>query len=201
MSTTPRSITIINEQILSDDWYSLKKYTVDYQRIDGSHQIFSREVYNKGDGVTVFLYNRAQQSIILTRQFRLPLKIQGDSGVLIETAAGLLEGEDPITRIRAEIEEETGYRIQQVSKIFDAWMSPGAVTEKLHFFIAEYTPHDRINSGGGIFEEGEDIEVLELSFEQAVTMMQQGEINDAKTIMLLQYAIINKVLDAETQAS
>ncbi|SEQ98086.1 nudix-type nucleoside diphosphatase, YffH/AdpP family [Rosenbergiella nectarea] len=201
MSTTPRSITIINEQILSDDWYSLKKYTVDYQRIDGSQQTFSREVYNKGDGVTVFLYNRAQQSIILTRQFRLPLKIQGDSGVLIETAAGLLEGEDPITRIRAEIEEETGYRIQQVSKIFDAWMSPGAVTEKLHFFIAEYTPHDRINSGGGIFEEGEDIEVLELSFEQAVTMMQQGEINDAKTIMLLQYAIINKVLDAETQAS
>jgi len=197
MSSTPRSITVINEEILSDDWYSLKKYTVDYQRTDGSHQTFSREVYNKGDGVTVFLYNRAQQSIILTRQFRLPLKIQGDSGVLIETPAGLLEGEDPTTRIRAEIEEETGYRIQQVSKIFDAWMSPGAVTEKLHFFIAEYSRHDRINSGGGIFEEGEDIEVLELPFQQAVAMMQQGEINDAKTIMLLQYAIINKLLNTE----
>ncbi|WP_241608028.1 NUDIX domain-containing protein [Rosenbergiella epipactidis] len=195
MSSTPRSITIIHEQILSDDWYSLKKYTVDYQRTDGTHQTFSREVYNKGDGVTVFLYNRAQQSIILTRQFRLPLKIQGDSGVLIETAAGLLEGEDPITRIRAEIEEETGYRIQQVSKIFDAWMSPGAVTEKLHFFIAEYSHHDRINAGGGIVEEGEDIEVLELPFQHAVAMMQRGDINDAKTIMLLQYAIINKLLD------
>lgn len=195
MSSTPRSITILHEQILSDDWYSLKKYTVDYQRTDGTHQTFSREVYNKGDGVTVFLYNRAQQSIILTRQFRLPLKIQGDSGVLIETAAGLLEEEDPITRIRAEIEEETGYRIQQVSKIFDAWMSPGAVTEKLHFFIAEYSHHDRINAGGGIVEEGEDIEVLELPFQHAVAMMQQGEINDAKTIMLLQYAIINNLLD------
>jgi len=193
MSNTARSITIIREQILSDDWYSLKKYTVDYQRTDGSHQVFSREVYDKGDGVTVFLYNRVQQSIILTRQFRLPLKIQGESGVLIETPAGLLEGEDPITRIRAEIEEETGYSIQRVTKIFDAWMSPGAVTEKLHFFTAEYSHHDRRHSGGGIVEEGEDIEVLELPFQQAVLMMQRGEINDAKTIMLLQYAIINKL--------
>lgn len=194
MSRSPRSVSIINEHTLSDDWYSLKKYTVDYQRADGSHQTYCREVYDKGDGVTVFLYHRAQQTIILTRQFRLPLKIQGESGLLIETAAGLLEGEDPITRIRAEIEEETGYRIQQVTKVFDAWMSPGAVTEKLHFFIAEYSHKDCIHSGGGIYEEGEDIEVLELPFQQAVEMMQRGEINDAKTIMLLQYAIINKLL-------
>lgn len=193
MFKTPRSATIIKEQILSDDWYSLKKYTVDYQRADGSHQTYCREVYNKGDGVTVFLFNRTHQSIILTRQFRLPLMIQGESGLLIETAAGLLEGEDPITRIRAEIEEETGYRIEQVQKIFDAWMSPGAVTEKLHFFTAEYSHHDRVHSGGGLHEEGEDIEVLELPFQQALTMLQRGEINDAKTIMLLQHAVINNL--------
>lgn len=194
MSTTQRSASIIHEHVLSDDWYSLKKYTVDYQRADGTHQTYCREVYDKGDGVTVFLYNRTQQTIILTRQFRLPLKVQGESGLLIETAAGLLEGEDPITRIRAEIEEETGYRIQHVTKIFDAWMSPGAVTEKLHFFIAEYSHDDRLHSGGGLIDEGEDIEVLELPFQQAVSMMQKGEINDAKTIMLIQYALINKLI-------
>ena len=197
MLKSPRCASIIQEQILSDDWYSLKKYTVDYQRADGSHQTYHREVYDKGDGVTVLLYNRKQQSIILTRQFRLPLKVRGESGLLIETAAGLLEGEDPITRIHAEIEEETGYRIQHVTKIFDAWMSPGAVTEKLHFFTAEYSSDDRIHSGGGLYEEGEDIEVLELSFQQAITMMNSGEINDAKTIMLLQYALINQLLVAE----
>ncbi|MBT0727777.1 NUDIX domain-containing protein [Rosenbergiella australiborealis] len=195
MSQSPRTASIIDEQILSEDWYSLKKYTVDYRRADGTHQTYSREVYNKGDGVTIFLYNRPLQSIILTRQFRLPLMIQGESGLLIETAAGLLEGEDPITRIRAEVEEETGYRINHVTKIFDAWMSPGAVTEKLHFFTAEYSHQDKVNSGGGLITEGEDIEVIEMPFQQAFTMMTHGDIKDAKTIMLLQYAMINKLFD------
>lgn len=194
MSTTPSRATVIRETVLSDNWYSLKKYTVDYQRHDGRHQQFNREVYDKGDGVTLLLYNRQQQTIILTRQFRLPLFIQGESGFLIEATAGLLDGEDPLTRILLEAEEETGYRIHQATKIFDTWMSPGAVTEKVHFYIAEYTADNKINSGGGLLAEGEDIEVLELPFSQAVEAMMQGEIKDAKTLILLQYAVIHQLM-------
>lgn len=195
--STPR-VTLIRETILSDDWYSLKKYTVDYRRRDGSRQQFSREVYNKGDGVTLLLYNPTKQTLILTRQFRLPLFIQGDRGFLVETPAGLLEGEDPLTRICLEAEEETGYRIHQATKIFDLWMSPGAVTEKLHFFIAEYTAESKVSKGGGLLEEGEDIEVLEIPFQQAIEAMKRGEIKDAKTLILLQYAVLNQLLDSST---
>lgn len=198
MSVLTSRATILHEEVLSDDWYSLKKYTVDYQRHDGTHQQFSREVYDKGDGATLLLYNRDKQTVILTRQFRLPLFIQGESGFLIETTAGLLEGEDPITRIRLEAEEETGYRISHVTKIFDLWMSPGAITEKVHYFIAEYSAEDKINLGGGLIAEGEDIEVLEFPFKQVVDSMMRGEIKDAKTLILLQYAVIHRLLDPQT---
>ncbi|GAA0483836.1 NUDIX domain-containing protein [Tatumella punctata] len=184
----------MDAQTLSDDWYLLKKYTFDFQRHDGSWQRLHREAYDHGDGAALLLYNRQRKSVILTRQFRLPAFINGSDGMLIEVAAGLLEGEHPEERVRKEAEEETGYRINNIEKVFEAWMSPGSVTEKLHLFIAEYHPGDQVSDGGGLPEEGEDLEVLEMSFSDALAAMQCGSINDAKTIMLLQYAALNKLM-------
>ncbi|HAT31448.1 MAG TPA: ADP-ribose pyrophosphatase [Janthinobacterium sp.] len=180
-------VRIQQVEVLSDDWYTLRKTTFDYLRRDGRWQRQTRETYDRGNGATILLYNRARRTVLLTRQFRFPAYVNGHSGFLIETAAGLLDNASPEERIRAEIEEETGYRISTVEKLMDVFMSPGSVTERLHFFVGEYEARDRIGDGGGVAAEGEDIEVLELSAEEAIAMIANGSIADGKTIMLLQY--------------
>ncbi|MGE7955049.1 GDP-mannose pyrophosphatase NudK [Pseudomonas sp. NPDC089530] len=183
----PAPVRITAEEMLSDNWYLLKKYSFDLQRRDGSWQAQTREVYDRGNGATILLYNRERRTVLLIRQFRMPTYVNDHSGYLIETAAGLLDNASPEERIRLEAEEETGYRVGAVEKVYEAFMSPGSVTERLHFFIGEYAPDDRIGAGGGLEEEGEDIEVLELGYQQALEMVRSGEIVDGKTIMLLQY--------------
>ncbi|MCS3429748.1 NUDIX domain-containing protein [Klebsiella sp. BIGb0407] len=182
-----QKIRNIREQLLSDNWYILKKYTFELQRSDGQWQEQQREAYDRGNGAVILLYNRQKRTVVLTRQFRLPAFINGHDGFLIEAAAGLLDNASPETRIVAEAEEETGYRVSQVHKVMEAYMSPGSVTEKLYFFIAEYQEKNRQNSGGGLAEEGEDIEVLEWPLERAMSAIASGEIMDGKTIMLLQH--------------
>ena len=185
-------VKIKDVEVLSDDWYVLKKTTFAYLRNNGEWQTQSRETYDRGNGATILLYNLDKQTVILTRQFRFPAYINGLSdGLLIETAAGLLDQASPEERIKAEVEEETGYRVQEVEKVFEVYMSPGSVTEKLFFFVAQYDPGSKVSCGGGVENEGEDIEVLELPFSQAMSMIEQGEIRDGKTIMLLQYAALN----------
>nr|WP_288453214.1 NUDIX domain-containing protein [uncultured Pseudomonas sp.] len=181
------NVRILKQHLLSDNWYVLKKIDFELQRRDGSWQPQTREVYDRGNGATIGLYNRARRTVILTRQFRIPAFVNEHHGYLIEAAAGLLDNASPEERIRAETEEETGYRVRSVRKIFDAFMSPGSVTERVHFFVGEYQPEDRINDGGGLAEEGEDIEVLELPFAEALAMVDDGRIMDGKTIILLQY--------------
>ncbi|WP_332876444.1 NUDIX domain-containing protein [Massilia sp. S19_KUP03_FR1] len=181
------AVTIVDEHLLSDNWYVLKKITFARTRRDGSQERQTREVYDRGNGATILLYNDARQTVVLTRQFRLPAFMNGHSGYLIETAAGLLDGAAPEQRIRLEAEEETGYRIGAVEPVFEAFMSPGSVTERLHFFIAPYAAPDRVGAGGGLAEEGEDIEVLELGYDEAFAMVASGAIADGKTIMLLQH--------------
>ena len=185
-------IRIKSVQLLSDDWYVLKKTTFDYLRRDGTWQEQSRETYDRGNGATILLYNRQQKTAVLTRQFRFPVYVNGlTDGMLIEACAGLLDQEDAEECIRRETEEETGLRIGKVTKLFEAYMSPGSVTEKLHFFAAEYDFSSKAANGGGAMLEGEDIEVLELGVEQVKTMLSNGRIKDAKTIMLLQYALLH----------
>ncbi|MGY4495041.1 NUDIX domain-containing protein [Pseudomonas sp. TE3610] len=185
MADSPVRIT--GKVLLSDNWYLLNKYTFDLRRRDGSWQTQTREVYDRGNGATILLYNLAKRTVVLIRQFRLPTFLNGTDGYLIETAAGLLDNASPEERIRLEVEEETGYRVKAIEKIYEAFMSPGAVTERIHFFIGEYEEQDRISDGGGLEGEGEDIEVLELGFDEALAMVSNGQINDGKTIMLLQY--------------
>jgi nudix-type nucleoside diphosphatase (YffH/AdpP family) len=190
-----KQISIVKEELLSDNWYTLKKYTYEILKQDGSRQIQTREVYDRGNGAVILLYNQKFKTVILTRQFRLPSFVNGnEKGVLIEACAGLLDQDNPEEAIKRETEEETGYRINDVRKIFDAYMSPGSVSEILYFFIAEYTPSMKVHAGGGIEHEQEDIEVLEISFDKAYGMIATGEIRDAKTIMLLQYVKINQIL-------
>lgn len=190
-------IRIRKVETLSDDWYVLKKTTFDFQRRDGSWQTVSRETYDRGNGATVLPYNRALGTVILTRQFRFPAYVNGHPEPLVEACAGLLDMRDPVSAIQREAEEETGYRLAQVEKVFEAYMSPGSVTEKLYFFVAEYEPRARLNDGGGLEADGEDIEVLELPFAEALAMIARGEIVDGKTIMLLQYAALHRLLDRE----
>lgn len=184
-------IRIHKVETLSDDWFLLQKTTFDFRRNDGSWQRQTRETYDRGNGATILLYNCAAETVVLIRQFRYPTYGNGHDGFLIETAAGLLDHATPEQRIKAEVEEETGYRVGEVRKVFEAFMSPGSVTERLYFFVAEYEPGTRVGAGGGIAEEGEDIEVLELPLRQALAMMAAGEIADGKTIMLLQYAALH----------
>ena len=183
-------IRIHSVETLSDDWYVLKKTTFELLRSDGTWQRQNRETYDRGNGATILLYNLEQGTVVLTRQFRFPAYVNGHPGMLIEAAAGLLDQASPEDRIRAEVEEETGYRISHVRRIFEAFMSPGSVTERLYFFVAEYNSGSRATLGGGNHAEGEDIEVLELPIEQAMAAIDSGEIQDGKTIMLLQYAFI-----------
>ncbi len=187
-------IRIIDSKILSDDWYSLKKYSFDIQRRNGEWQRQSREVYDRGNGATLLLFNRNRKTVILTRQFRFPIFMNGHDGYLIETAAGLLDNMDPESRIKAEVEEETGFRLSKVQKVFEAYMSPGSVTEKLYFYIAEYDEGNRASAGGGIEAEGEDIEVLELTLDAALAAVESGLIVDGKTIMLLYHVALKGIL-------
>jgi nudix-type nucleoside diphosphatase (YffH/AdpP family) len=189
------NIKILKTEILSDNWYILKKVTYEYIKKDGTKQIQSREAYDRGNGAVILLYNKENRTVILTRQFRVPTYINGnESGMLIEACAGLLDNDNPEDCIKRETEEETGFKISEVQKIFEAYMSPGSVTEILYFFIAEYTKEMKINEGGGVEHEEENIEVLELSIEDALKMIKNGEIKDAKTIMLLQYICLNNIL-------
>ncbi|WP_373869009.1 GDP-mannose pyrophosphatase NudK [Chryseobacterium hagamense] len=188
-------VTIEKTEILSDNWYTLKKVTFSIQKKDGTSEQQSREAYDRGNGAVILLYNKNSETVILTRQFRLPTFINGNaSGMMIEACAGLLDDDNPEECIKRESEEETGYKISHVEKIFEAYMSPGSVTEILHFFIAEYSPEMKMNDGGGLADEGENIEVLELPFGQALAMIDSGEIKDAKTIMLLQHLRIKNIL-------
>ncbi|GHA99118.1 NUDIX domain-containing protein [Modicisalibacter luteus] len=190
MNATENRVRIIETKVLSDDWYVLKKTTFDYLRRDNVWQRQSRETYDRGNGATILLFNRERHTVVLTRQFRFPAFVNGHDGMLIEAAAGLLDDASPEERIRAEVEEETGYRIQHVEKVFEAFMSPGSVTEKLFFFIADYDAESRIGKGGGLKDEGEDIEVLELPLAKALQLIQEGVIVDGKTIMLLQHVAL-----------
>ncbi|WP_241279678.1 GDP-mannose pyrophosphatase NudK [Chryseobacterium cucumeris] len=189
------NITLLNTEILSDNWYTLNKVTYSVLKKDGTTETQSREAYDRGNGAVILLYNTDSNTVILTRQFRLPTYINGNStGMLIEACAGLLDNDNPEDCIKRETEEETGYKISKIEKIFEAYMSPGSVTEILYFFIAEYSNEMKINDGGGLEEEGENIEVLELSFEKSLKMIDTGEIKDAKTIMLLQHLRIKGIL-------
>jgi nudix-type nucleoside diphosphatase (YffH/AdpP family) len=188
-------VRIHEVQTLSDDWYVLRKVTFDLRRRDGSWQRQSRETYDRGDGATVLLYSTARRTVVLIRQFRLPAFVNGWDDLLIETPAGLLEAATAIDTIRREVEEETGFRLCEVQPVFRAYMSPGSVTERLHFFVARYDPGDRVSVGGGDEAEGEDIEVFETTIEDALARIGTGEICDGKTIMLLQYAALNLFAD------
>jgi GDP-mannose pyrophosphatase NudK len=189
------NIKILQTEVLSDNWYTLKKVTYEYVKSNGERKVQSREAYDRGNGAAILLYNKENRTVILTRQFRLPTFINGnESGMLIEACAGLLDKDDPETCIRRETEEETGYKVHNVQKVFEAYMSPGSVTEILYFFVARYTTQMKLTEGGGTDHEEENIEVLEMSVDRAIEMMKTGEIRDAKTIMLLQYALLNNLL-------
>lgn len=194
MSAKHPKVRNIRETLLSDNWYTLKKYTYELQRSDGNWQEQSRESYDRGNGAVILLYNRSKNTIVLIRQFRLPLYISGYNQFLIEAAAGLLDNASPEERIIAEAEEETGFKVQKIEKVFEAYMSPGSVTEKLYFYIAEYHDQDRLNLGDGLADEGEDIEVLEWEFPRALQAIKNGEIVDGKTIMLIQHVALNNIL-------
>jgi nudix-type nucleoside diphosphatase (YffH/AdpP family) len=181
-------VRIEGEKLLSDNHYILKSVSFAWKRSDGTWQSGAREVYDRGDGCAILLFNRANRSVVLTRQLRLPLYMRGYRETLIEAAAGLLDAADPLSRIISEAEEETGYTPRNVTKVFETFMSPGAVTEKLTLFVGEYDPAQRSGKGGGLADEGEDIEVLELPFDDVVAMMADGRICDAKTVILLQHA-------------
>jgi len=188
-------IKISKTEILSDNWYILNKVTYDYQKENGEWETHQREAYDRGNGATILLYNKAKGTVILTKQFRLPTYLNGnDDGMMIEACAGLLDQNNPEDCIRKETEEETGYKISKLKKVYEAFMSPGSVTEILYFFIAEYDDQMKVNDGGGLDEEQENIEVMEIQFAEAVEMMKTARIKDAKTIMLLQYAQINELL-------
>ncbi|WP_293904626.1 GDP-mannose pyrophosphatase NudK [Sphingobacterium sp. UBA5670] len=190
-----KNIEIVKTEILSDNWYTLKKLTYQYTIPDGTIQQQSREAYDRGNGAAILLYNTTSQTVILTRQFRIPTYINGnESGMLIEACAGLLDQDSPQDCIRRETEEETGYQIKEAKKIFEAYMSPGSVTEILHFFIAEYTNNMKVSDGGGLEEEEEHIEILELNIQDALQMIDTGEIKDGKTIMLLQYIRLKNIM-------
>lgn len=180
-------VRIRAEQLLADDWHVLKKTTFDFRRRDGRWQTLTRETYDRGNGATALLYDRRRRTVLLTRQFRFPAYVNGHDGFLIEAAAGLLDNASPEQRMHAELEEETGRRVGQLHKVFDVFMSPGSVTERLHFFVGEYDAASQVGAGGGLEAEGEDIEVIELDADEALAMVTRGEIMDGKTIMLLQY--------------
>lgn len=192
-------INITKTELLSDNWYILNKVTFEFTPENQPTVVQKREVYDRGNGAAILLYNKEKQTVILTRQFRLPTFLNGhESGMMVEVCAGLLDEDNPEDCIRRETEEETGYRIENVEKVFEAFMSPGAVTEILYFFTAAYHPEMKISAGGGLASEHEYIEVLEMSFQKAMEMVYNGEIKDAKTIMLLLHAQNQELCGATT---
>jgi GDP-mannose pyrophosphatase NudK len=185
----------LKKELLSDNWYTLNKVVYEYRKRDGLWETQQREAYDRGNGAAILLYNPAQRTVILTRQFRMPTYLNGNpEGMLIEVPAGLLDEDAPEACIRRETEEETGYVVRSVRKAFEVYMSPGSVTEILHLFVAEYDQHMRQNGGGGMAHEQEEIEVLELPFDEALRMVASGVIRDAKTVILLQYASLQGLL-------
>ena len=188
-------IKIKRTDLLSDNWYILNKVTYEYYKEDQTVETHIREVYDRGNGAAILLYNSIKKTVILTRQFRLPTYLNGNkSGMMIEVCAGLLDKDQPEQCIIRETEEETGYRIKTVRKVFETYMSPGAVTEILHLFVGEYDSTMKVGDGGGADNEQENIEVLEYRFDETFALIESGEIKDAKTIMLLQYAKINNLV-------
>jgi nudix-type nucleoside diphosphatase (YffH/AdpP family) len=187
---------------LSEGRHALQRYTFDYLRRDGSWQELSREVYRRGDSVVALLYCPSKGTIVLTRQFRLPVFLNDPgTGPLVEAPAGLIDREGPSTAIRRETMEETGIRIEYVQEVFVAYMSPQLITERVHFFLAEYKPDDWTSSGGGLADEGEDIEAFELSFEEALALLEKGKIQDGKTIILLLYAKANGLFSTKVNSA
>src|SRR5712672_928092 len=184
-------IRVRDVRILSDNHYNFKRTACEYRRPNSEWLAHHPETYDSGNGATLLPYNLAKRTVVLVKQFRYPAYVNGYDDLMIEAAAGLLDNASPESRIRAEAEEESGYRLGAIRKVFEAFMSPGSVTEKLHFFVAEYESSMQVGSGGGIADEGEDIEVLELPIDTAIAMIADGRIADAKTIMLLQYAALN----------
>ena len=190
--TTNPNVRIRDIEVLSDNWYTLRKVGFDYRSRSGEWSAQQREAYDRGDGATVLLIDWSRRTILLTRQFRVPAYLNGHvDGMLIEAAAGLVDADDPATAIRREAQEETGYRIDDARLVFELFMSPGSVTERVSFFVADYTADDRIDDGGGLDEEGEDIEVLEIGLDDAVHRIADGRIVDAKTVLLVQWAQLN----------
>ncbi len=184
------AVEVLNTEVLSNNWYVLRKVTFRLQKRDGSWETQSREAYDRGNGATILPYDLSRRTVILTRQFRLPTFVNGNSsGMLIESCAGLLDKENPLQCITRELREETGFEIRKAQKVMEAYMSPGSVTEIVYFFVAEYTPSQQAGAGGGVEEE--DIEVMELTIDEATEKVASGEIRDGKTIMLLQYAALH----------
>jgi nudix-type nucleoside diphosphatase (YffH/AdpP family) len=191
LTGNPR-VRVRKVELLSSSWYVLRRTTFDYRRRDGGWSTEQRETYDRGNGATVLLYDTERETVLLIRQFRYPIYVNGHpDGMLIETAAGLLDDDDPETAIRREAQEETGYEIGEVERVFDVYMSPGSVTERIHFFAAPYRADRKVSDGGGLADDGEDIELLELPFRKALDMIASGEIADAKAIMLLQWAALS----------
>ncbi len=185
----------LQKQVLSKNWYTLYKYSYEYLNDDNKWEKQKREAYDRGNGAAILLYNKHKGTVILTRQFRLPSYINGNStGLLIEACAGHLEDQEPEDCIKKETEEKTGFKITKPKKVFECYMSPGSVTEILHFFVSEYTDEMKVNEGGGVDEEQEIIEVMELSFEKVYGMIANGQIKDAKTMLLLQHVNIKKLV-------
>ena len=190
------TIRNIRKEVLSDNWYHLYKYTFEYQKEDGSWETQAREVYDRGNGAAILLYNRERQTVVLTRQFRMPSFVnRNPDGMMIEACAGLLDNDDPADCIRREVEEETGYAIEKVRLVMETYMSPGSVSEILYLFVGQYDAGMKTGDGGGAEGETENIEVLEYRFEEALRMVADGRIRDAKTILLLQYAQISGLLE------
>jgi len=184
-------VRVTDIEVVARAWHVLRRTTFEYRRADGRMTTEQRETYDRGNGATILLHDVERRTVLLSRQFRYPVYVNHHpDGMLIETAAGLLDGQDPATAIRREAAEELGVEVGDVEHVFDVYMSPGSVTERIHFFAAPYTPLSRTGEGGGLAEDGEDIEVLELPFDTTLAMIESGEIADAKTIMLLQWAAL-----------
>ena len=191
-------VRILGHEVLADDWARLTKYSIELKRRDGVWEKQIRQVYDRGNGAAILPIDPERGTVLLVRQFRMPVYLNpapgtAERGMLIEACAGLLDRNDPETAIRKEAEEELGYRLRAVHKVFDTYMSPGSVSERLSLFVADYSPSDRISAGGGEASEGEDIEVMELRLEEALSLVDRGEIADAKTIILLQHAKLRGV--------
>ena len=186
----------IEKTLLSDNYYTLNKFKFDYQMSDGSWVNQMREVYERGHGAGILLYNTTKKTVVLIKQFRLPTFLHDNKdGFLIEIPAGLLDEDNPKQCVIRETEEEVGIRLKSVKKVYEGYSSPGVLTEKMHFFVGEYTDDMKVSEGGGLESETEDIEVLEMPFTEAVRMLENGEIVDTRTIVLLQYAQIHKLVD------